>query len=285
MRAALGVVMVVALAGVVSCGTATPGPGGTPGPGASVSTSQPASRQESVSPSASGGGHAPSALDDLAPFFAAAQAVDQRLSAAAAVVDRHIGTTMLTVDPSVRDAAAAADPGVAARAVPAGLPPDLLQPVLLVYSDLFSRYSALDGFVNTLADTGPRVDVPVTDPAAAEALDCLHHGAPAAAQFAADMAAARAEAAQSPPVVPAAKGSRAAADLAILLRYVQGWNTCCGGCGGWRLTSLPAITWYPSRAPVGGSYGDLADGIIGDGPEFLATYTSGTGWTVVLYAG
>jgi len=72
----------------------------------------------------------PSALDNLTTYFATAERVDQRLKAAAIVVNGDIGATQLTVDQSTTDAISTADPTAAGHAIPTGLTPDLLLPVM-----------------------------------------------------------------------------------------------------------------------------------------------------------
>jgi hypothetical protein len=225
----------------------------------------------------------PSALDNLTTYFAAAEGVDQRLKAAAIVVNGDIGATQLTVDQSTTDAISTADPTAAGHAIPAGLTPDLLLPVMRVQSDLMSRFYALRGFERANLGTGGTV-VPLSDQSAQEAMSCLGNGTQAAASFSADLAAARAVAAKAPPVTVAAPDSRAAADLAVLLQNLVGRNSGCMSCGGERETSLPTITWYATRMPAG-FHGHPApvDGNI-NGIDFLANYTLGTGWDIQAYA-
>ena len=95
--------------------------------------------------------HRPSALDNLTAYFTAAAEIDQKLKAAAADANRAIGTTQITISPSTLDAIAAADPTPAAQDIPAGLPPDVMLPVLTVQSDLVSRFYAFRGFVRGAA--------------------------------------------------------------------------------------------------------------------------------------
>jgi len=152
-----------------------------------------------------------------------------------------------------------------------------------VQSDLMSRFYALRGFERANLGTGGTV-VPLSDQSAQEAMSCLGNGTQAAASFSADLAAARAVAAKAPPVTVAAPDSRAAADLAVLLRNLVGRNSGCMSCGGERETSLPTITWYATRMPAG-FHGHPApvDGNI-NGIDFLANYTLGTGWDIQAYA-
>ena len=225
----------------------------------------------------------PSALDNLTTYFATAERVDQRLKAAAIVVNGDIGATQLTVDQSTTDAISTADPTAAGHAIPTGLTPDLLLPVMRVQSDLMSRFYALRGFERANLGTGGTV-VLLSDQWAQEAMSCLGNGTQAAASCSADLAAARAVAAKAPPVTVAAPDSRAAADLAVLLQNLVGRNSGCMSCGGERETSLPTITWYATRMPAG-FHGHPApvDGNI-NGIDFLANYTLGTGWDIQAYA-
>ena len=175
------------------------------------------------------------------------------------------------------------DPTAAGHAIPTGLTPDLLLPVMRVQSDLMSRFYALRGFERANLGTGGTV-VLLSDQWAQEAMSCLGNGTQAAASFSADLAAARAVAAKAPPVTVAAPDSRAAADLAVLLQNLVGRNSGCMSCGGERETSLPTITWYATRMPAG-FHGHPApvDGNI-NGIDFLANYTLGTGWDIQAYA-
>ena len=174
-------------------------------------------------------------------------------------------------------------PDRSGQAIPAGPTPDLLLPVMLVQSDLMSRFYALRGFERAINGTSGTV-VPLSDQLAQDALSCLGNGTQAAASFAADLAVARATAAKAPPVTVAAPDSRTAADLSVLLQNLVGRNSGCMSCGGERETSLPTITWYATRMPAGfhGHPGPV-DGNV-NGVDFLANYTLGTGWDVQAYA-
>jgi hypothetical protein len=225
---------------------------------------------------------APSATNDLAAYFAAATALDQRLRAAAAAVNGAIGTNEITISQSTIDAVKAADPSAAAREIPAGLPPDVLLPVLTVQSDLVSRFYAFRGFSVAQIGTIPRVNpTPGSLSSADYLLTCLGSGAEAASSFPADMAAARIAASKAPPLVPVDPSSQSAADLAIWLQLILGENSGCMSCGGFRATELAPITWHqvapltPGGAPWDGDIGGLL---------FAAHYTAGQGWTVQLNA-
>ncbi len=223
----------------------------------------------------------PSALNELAGYLGAAAAVDSRLKAAAVVINGAIGSTHLTVTPAAVAAIAAANPDRAGRAIPAGLDPALLRPAMLVQSDLVSRYYSLHGFENA-GHSGSVV--PLSEQSAKRALECLGNGAQAAHEFPADLAALRAAAAQAPPVTVAAARSRAAAEVAIMLYDIRARNAGCGSCGGARVTSLPVIRWYPKRMPTGyHNHPTPVDGKV-DIAEFMASYTPGAGWKVLVYA-
>ena len=77
-----------------------------------------------------------------------------------------------------------------------------------------------------------------------------------------------------PPLTPSAPDSRDAADVRLLLSYLEGQNLGCASCGGYRYTTLPVITWYPVPRPATADYPQQADGTIGPsgstGPEFSA---------------
>ena len=119
--------------------------------------------------------------------------------------------------------------------------------------------------------------VPVSDERASYTLDCLKNGTTPARSFAADLAAAREAAALAPPVPATDPSSRAAADLAVRLQYVDLANMGCMNCGGGRFTTL-TVTWHP--VDVGGQ---LWDGDV-DTIPFAAHYTAGSGWTAQIDA-
>jgi hypothetical protein len=220
----------------------------------------------------------PSAANGLAAYFAAATDLDQRLKAAAAAANGDIGTNEITISQPIIDAINAADPSVAAREIPAGLPPGVLLPVLTVQSDLTSRFYAFRGFVNAGPGAIPRVNsAPGSMSAADYLLTCLGKGNQAARLFPADMATARTLASKAPPLGPIDPSSQAAADLAIWLHEISGENSGCMNCGGYRVTALAPITWHAVAPLTPG--GDPWDGDI-DGGLFTAHYTAGQGWTV-----
>jgi hypothetical protein len=224
----------------------------------------------------------PSALDDLTGFFTAATDIDQNLKAAAVDANGAIGTTQITVTQQTLDTIAAADPTPAADDIPAGLPSEVLLPMLTVQSDLVSRYYAFRGFVEARPGTIPRTSpTPGSMSAADYLLTCLGSGGKAASSYPADVAAARKAASNAPPVSPVVPSSQAAADLAIWLHDIVEANSGCESCGGSRLTLLPQITWHhvAPLTPGGNAWdGDIA------GLLFTAQYTPGQGWTVQFNA-
>jgi hypothetical protein len=224
----------------------------------------------------------PSALDDLMAFFTTAADIDHKLKAAAVDANGAIGMTQITISQQTLDAIAAADPTPAAQDIPAGLPPDVMLPVLTVQSDLVSRFYAFRGFVQAQPGTIPRTNpTPGSMSAADYLLICLGSGSKAASSFSADVAAARTAGSKAPPVVPVDPSSQRAGDLAIWLHHILEANSGCDECGGSRLTDLPLITWHHvAPLTVGGNAwdGDIA------GLLFAAQYTAGQGWTIQFNA-
>jgi hypothetical protein len=228
----------------------------------------------------------PSAANDLTAYFAAATDIDQRLKTAAAAANADIGTTLITGRQTTLAAIAAADPSSAARLIPAGLTPDVLLPVLTIQSDLVSRFYAFRGFPQAFYVGGPST-IPRTEPQpnflspADYLLICLGNGSRAAALFPADLAKAETAAAHAPPAVTVDPSSHTAADLAIWLQEISGWNSGCGSCGGARFTTLDTITWHYIAPLTPG--GNPWDGDV-QGGDFAAHYSAGQGWTIQLNA-
>jgi hypothetical protein len=232
----------------------------------------------SVPPSTTpGGGESPTptktrrptrhAADDLAPFFAEARLADGRLRTAAALVNADLGTEPVVHFREATVAAARATwPTATARAIPAGLPPDLLRAVLLVYSDLADRSVAL-------RRVGPEAD-------RADLLNCLHNGQEPAARFPADLATAQKLAAASPAVVVPPPDSRAVAEVALHLLYLNRLYGCDDECGG-PVAQPPTITWKANPPVAPGA--PATDGTIG-GLGFRAKYQPGRGWEVDILA-
>jgi hypothetical protein len=224
---------------------------------------------------------APSAVDDLTGYFAAAANDDHLLKMAAEAVNAAIGKTQITIEQSTLDAIEAANPSPAAKEIPGGLTEGVLLPVLTVQSDLVSRYFSLRGLRINLAFSGRPGTFPITDPQVRNALGCLGEGATAAASFATDVATARTAAVGAPRLVAVDPASRAAAELAVRLAHMVGSNSGGLGCGGSRVTSLVPITWN-NTPPVKGDTASW-DGAV-KGVAFTSTYKAGQGWTVQIYA-
>jgi hypothetical protein len=188
----------------------------------------------------------PTATKNLAPFFAAADTLDRQLRAAAAAIN-GAGPPWKAVSEPVAKAVRNADLAPVATAIPAGLPRELLRAVVLVYSDLASRrYAMADFSVATTIDPGAY-------PNSQDLLRELGNGHAAAARFPGDLAAARALAGRTPAVSTPPASSRAAAEVLLFARYVEGVNGGCGSRGGHVMTELPAIVW--DGRPGGGTIG------------------------------
>jgi len=168
----------------------------------------------------------------------------------------------------------AADHAAVASAIPAGLPHDRLESVILVYSDLVSRRAAMQGFANA-------GDLPHLQPST-EMLSELANGHEAAQRFDADLDAARSLAAATPPITVAPADSREAAEVLLLVRYVDVANEGCDSRGGGVVTELPAIEWVHTDAEASPT-GSETDGTIG-GVEFTADLGPDGTWAVQLIA-
>lgn len=275
MRASLGVGRSVAAVGIlalvagIACGR-TPtqtgaSPGASSGPGASAG----------ISPTPVATTPAPTAADQLAGFFSAAGTADARIKAAATAINGAITADKMVITDAVMASIKAATPAPVAAAIPPGLPAGLFHPVLVVYNDLVSRRAAFnDVWAGTFAVDGSEAD---------DVRRCLAAGAPAAAQYATDLAAAHAAAATVPAFTPAAADTRVAGELAVVTRWIVGSNNGCGGCGGYVLKDVPAITWFAAPSPPVVDSSGLANGRLGD-VYFMATYASSQGWEVTLFA-
>lgn len=214
---------------------------------------------------------APSAADNLAAYFEAADSVHRNLAAAAIKINGGVSTSRVSFDQATVDAVAAADPAPAGVLIPPGLDPALLRAVLLTQSELVSRHSAM---VRVRVGTFPANEADAKD-----VLLCLGQGAGAAAKFPTDLASARALAASTPPLTPVSSDSRAAAELAIRLQDITLRNRGCDSCGGAVLTELLPIVWaqlpsWPGAPPWDGNIGGVA---------FRATHDA-EGWHIKLNA-
>jgi hypothetical protein len=214
------------------------------------------------------------AADDLAAFFAAARGDNTRIKAAARAINREIGHSTIQFSASTIEAVKASVPNRTARAIPAGMNKNLMRAALLVYSDLVARSAAFN-YVPEFK-YAPRA---VTDPESVRLLQALAVGSAIARRYPADLAAARALAKASPPIVVAGADSRQAAELAVRVETIRLMNNCCGSAGGHVATELLPLTWTNTTSPHGPWTGTIG------GIRFTATYTASDGWTVRLAAG
>jgi hypothetical protein len=277
-RRSAAVMTAILVAGLAGCGsTVASGPGGGASSPAPASTS-PAPATTSPAPAATSPASPPSAsaAAQLAGFFAAAQVADAQLRHTAALVNKGIGTTSMSFSPAALAAVKALDAAPVARTIPAGLPAELLRRVLLVYSDLESRTASLGSIWKSGYSSGV---LPISGQQGSYIHGCLGNGAPAAARFGADLAAVRALAGAIPPVTVAAPDSRAAAELAVRIAFINGWNSGCDSCGGGVSTTLATIIWQREYQPAAG----YSDGTI-NGVRFRVDYHAGTGWQAMLFA-
>jgi hypothetical protein len=214
---------------------------------------------------------AATAAADLAPFFAGADVADARIRTAAAAINRDIGPTTAHVRRSSRALIVASSPRPAAKAIPAGMSPDLQRAVLLVYSELVARAAAFNGVDTTQT-------VLLTDPDTVRMLHAFRVGSGIARRYPADLATARALAQTNPPIHTVSPGSRQAAELALQIATINGENNGCGSAGGYLYTAPRPVQWKT----IVTDYGRF-DGTIG-GIRFAATYIPANGWTVELNA-
>lgn len=216
-----------------------------------------------------------SAADQLAGFFSAAQAADARLHHAAALANAGIGAKTIHLSPSTVAAVKALDLTAVEHAIPAGLPSELQRQVMLVYSDLVSRTWAFNRYLMYRS----RTTLPASGTEGRDLVRCLGNGAPAAARYDADLAAARAYAQTVPPLTVAAPDSRAAAEVLLRVDLIKIANGGCGSCGGRVFTQLPTVVWQRQTEPGFG----YSDGYVNH-VRFSAHYRAGHGWDVVLFA-
>jgi len=247
-------VLALAVGLAAGCGsTAPPGASSTPGSGTNPAPSQPAPA-----------------------FFAVAEHTDSQLRHAAALINGDIGATSMRFTPATIAAVRGIELAPAASALPAGLPTEMLRGVLVVYGDLASRTDSYNG-VQMYGSSGR--ELPIGDPEAQSVLRGLRNGAPAAARFNGDLAAARALARQTPQVTIAAPYSRAALELALRLQSIRIRNSCSEEFGGYAPASLETIIWQPRTDQHSSHY----DGLVG-GIRFTADYTVQHGWKISIYA-
>lgn len=284
--------------GVTACSGASPG---APSTSAPVVTGAPSSPTVAAPPPAPSPASAPtsptappstSAQRDLAAFVDAAAELDRRLRATASLVNAGIHADAVVVDGPTAAAVQGLTLTAVASAVPAGLPPELMRPVLTTYSDLASRAQAMSSF--RVADrTYSRVAPEgAAGPAEGEQMvACLANGTVAAQRFAADLAAVVTAARSTPPVPAVDAASLARAELQVRLAEIGSRNGGCGACGGYVATRLSTIQWDDAATSAATRTGTiLPEASAGpgaadpDGVSFTAVYSPGTGWTVMLNA-
>ena len=266
-----GLITVITL-GLAACGQATaPAPeGGTTATSSRPAPSSSASSARATTPPV------PSAAGQLAAFIAAAGQADSQLRHAAALVNSDIDATSMRFTPATLAAVRALGNAPVARAIPAGLPDELLREALVVYGDLASRTAALDA-VGRYGYPGQKL--PIGSPDAQAVLGCLRHGAPAAGRFHADLAAVRSLAQQTPPLTLAAPDSRAAAEVALQINSIDKRNACSDECGGYAPTRPETVIWHPGNDQHSHHYEGTISGI-----RFQASYTAAHGWEIMIYA-
>jgi len=214
----------------------------------------------------------PTAREQLSAFVDAARETDARLRAAAAAIN-GAGPPWSAVTDEVSAAVTSAQPTSLLTTLPAGLPRDVVQQSVLVYSDLVSRWYAMGDFRWAR-------DIPAEERAETSAyvLPRLGNGHAAAVRFADDLRQLEALAAVTPAITVASPSSQVAAEVALYQRFVELVNGGCDGAGGQIVTTLPMLEWQSSPGPDGYDF----DGTIG-GIPFIADPTDGT-WTVTIWA-
>lgn len=275
----------LALASVVACSSPTPSatPMTAPPTPSTASptptTASPPPSTTSPTPTATPTSTA-SAEGALAGFIAAARAVDARLRDAADLINGGVRSDTIVVDKRTVAAVKATDPSAVAATIPAGMPPELMLPVLTVYSDVVSRSASMTPF--RYPERYPRVPSANLNPSNDQImLGCLAGGAPAAHRFAADLAAVVTSARSTPPLRKYDPASLASAQVAVRLEEIRLRNTGCDGCGGYVATTLVSIVWdgaAPTATERTGHIGDTFGGL-----PFTATFAPGDGWTVVIW--
>lgn len=215
----------------------------------------------------------PSAVEVLEPFLAAAETLDAQLQAAATAINAG-GPPWTGVSQEMADAVQAAALEPVAETIPPGLPHDLLQSVILVYSDLSSRRHAMESFSSAPDLPHGPVDL----------LPELANGHAAAARFDGDLAALRALAESTPPVTVARPDSREAAETLLLVQFVELANGGCDARGGSVFPELPPLDWTSSAAPDAPDIGlPEWDGHVGS-LEFSAEVGPDGTWEVMIWA-
>ncbi len=204
----------------------------------------------------------PSAADDLAAFFVAAERLDVEISEAATLFNAGFDADAGTLSVAAQNAIAALSTAPSTAVIPAGLDVDLETAVLAVYADLESRIAALDGggrYLNFPPGVEPDVEFTML---------CLGLGSDSNARFDDDLAAARTLAARSPrPTV--ADDSAEAGILAVRIETIRSMNWGCDSCGGVVITDPIPVDWEGQT--------------VVDGVGFDSTFV-GDGWDILIYA-
>lgn len=214
-----------------------------------------------------------SAADDLAAFVEAARAADTRLRAAAALINGSVRSTAVVVDARTVEAVDASHPWAVVATIPAGMPPELLRAVLTTYSDLVSRHRAMSRVAQVGVGTFPRGEYNADD-----ILTCLPNGSPAAARFAADLAAVERLAGSTPPLPGTDPASQEAAEVAVRVAAIGLFNGGCDTCGGYVATEPAPLTWDDAASGATTRTGTVSE------ITFTATYAADDGWAVHLQA-
>ncbi len=274
--AVLAVALVVVVTAVLVLrddeGQTGPGPA-APATRSSGPTASP-TQEPSSSPTEEATQGQPSAADALAPFFAAVDRLDDQLHTAAAAINAT-GPPWERISADVAGKVRAADLSPVSGAIPAGLPGDLQQSVILVLSDLASRRMAMESFT-IVAPVLPD-DSDAAHQTNAQLLAELQNGHAAAVRFDDDLAATHALAAADPPIAPVPNRSRLRAEVLVLAEYVRVANAGCDARGGAVVTTLPRVTWRSvPEVPE-------AEGTV-DGIEFNADLRADGTWKVYLFA-
>lgn len=253
--------------------TSPPTSAPTSAPPTSPPTSEPPSTtvEEPLTGSETPGQRAGTAADALVPFFAAVDEIDGRLGVAAAAINAGMSDEYATFDRQTIDTVDAAAPWPAAHAIPAGLDPATEQAVLLVYSDLASRFGSLRGGDCLEVGTVPRSSLNA---------DCFARGHVAKVRMPGDVDAARAVA-ESSAFVAMSPDSQAAAEVLLRVEYINKANMGCGTMGGYIATEPIPVEW--SGEPSGDPTLPPTDGNV-NGVLFRASYADPAGWTVELLA-
>lgn len=226
----------------------------------------------------------PTAATSLQPYFAAAAAADGRLRAAASAINAGITPTTLTLTTAAKAAIQAADPKTVGTLIPAGADPQLTGELLLVLSDLVSRYLAMarypvafgvnDAVTNPTGSLTVSATIPsTTGPAGpAWAFGCLANGTSGAASFDTDLSAAERIAATLPPITPGPANSATAAAVKVWVADIWISNSGCASCGGYRYTAVPRVIWTGPAPPQG------------TGPTWQGTLEYSTGGSKFFHA-